>query len=174
VRDDIALIPEDRRTQGLVLDRSVVENITLPHLHRFSRGGLISRQRARKVAAELVDRLNVQPPRLDGDVGGFSGGNQQKVLFAKWLLADPRLILLDEPTRGVDIGNKHRIYELIVDLARGGAAVLLISSELEEVIELSHRVYLIRQGEVVGEIDPAATTADDVLYRLFEVGNAGG
>ena len=174
VRDDVALIPEDRRAQGLVLARSVSENITLPHLHRFSRGGLLSRQRSRKVAAELIDRLNVQPPRLDGVVAGFSGGNQQKVLFAKWLVGDPRLIVLDEPTRGVDIGNKHRIYELIVDLARGGAAVLLISSELEEVMELSHRVYLIREGEVIGEVDPAGTTADDVLYRLFEVDHAGG
>jgi ribose transport system ATP-binding protein len=172
VRGRVALIPEDRRAQGLVLARSVGENITLPHLHRFSRAGVLSRNRSRRVAAELVERLNVQPPRLDGDVAGFSGGNQQKVLFAKWLLGDPRVIILDEPTRGVDIGNKHRIYELIVELARGGGAVLLISSELEEVMELSHRVYLIRDGQVAGEVDPTRTTADDVLYRLFEVADA--
>jgi ribose transport system ATP-binding protein len=169
VRDQVVLIPEDRRAQGLVLARSVAENITLPHLHRFSRGGVVSRRRARRAAAELVERLNVQPPRLDGDVAGFSGGNQQKVLFAKWLLGEPRVIVLDEPTRGVDIGNKHRIYELIAELARAGAAVLLISSELEEVMELSHRVHLVRDGRIVGEVDPATTTVDDVLYRLFEV-----
>ncbi len=173
VRDHVALIPEDRRAQGLVLARSVGENITLPHLHRFSRAGLLSKQRSREVATELMERLNVQPPRLDSDVAGFSGGNQQKILFAKWLLGDPRVVVLDEPTRGVDIGNKHRIYELIVELARAGAAVLLISSELEEVMELSHRVYLIRAGEVAGEVDPLNTTADDVLYRLFEVTDAG-
>jgi ribose transport system ATP-binding protein len=164
----VALIPEDRRAQGLVLARSVGENITLPHLHRFSRAGVVSRRRARQAAGELVERLNVQPPRLNGDVAGFSGGNQQKVLFAKWLLGDPRVVVLDEPTRGVDIGNKHRIYELIVELARSGAAVLLISSELEEVVELSHRVYLLREGQIVGEVDPAELTADDVLARLFD------
>jgi ABC-type sugar transport system ATPase subunit len=90
------------------------------------------------------------------------------VLFAKWLLGDPRIVVLDEPTRGVDIGNKHRIYELIVELARSGAAVLLISSELEEVVELSHRVYLLREGQIVGEVDPVELTADDVLARLFD------
>jgi ribose transport system ATP-binding protein len=172
VGDRVALIPEDRRAQGLVMARSVSENITLPHLRRYSRRGLISRRRAREAAASLAGRLNVQPPRYDADVAGFSGGNQQKVLFAKWLLGDPRLIVLDEPTRGVDIGNKHNIYELITEVARDGAAILLISSELEEVMELSHRVYLIRDGEVTGEVDPATTTADDVLYQLFGVGHA--
>jgi ribose transport system ATP-binding protein len=173
VRDRVVLIPEDRRAQGLVLARSVAENVTLPHLRRFSRGGLLSKKRANRVAAELVERLNVQPPRLDADVAGFSGGNQQKLLFAKWLLGDPRLIVLDEPTRGVDIGSKHRIYELIVDLAREGAAVLLISSELEEVMALSHRVYLVSDGTVAGEVDPAEATVDDVLYRLFGADHAG-
>jgi ribose transport system ATP-binding protein len=169
VRDRVVLIPEDRRSQGLVMARSLAENVTLPHLHRFSRRGVLTRGRARAQAAELVERLNVQPPRLDADVAGFSGGNQQKVLFAKWLLGEPRVIVLDEPTRGVDIGSKQRIYELIVELARGGAAVLLISSELEEVMELSHRVYLIRDGTAIGELDPREATVDDVLYRLFGV-----
>jgi ribose transport system ATP-binding protein len=169
VRDRVALIPEDRRADGLCLDRSVGENITLPHLERFARAGVISRGRERRVAAELVQRLNVQPPRVDGDVGGFSGGNQQKVLFAKWMLGEPRVVVLDEPTRGVDIGNKHRIYELVVDLARSGAAVVLISSELEEVVELSHRVYLVRDGRIGGEVDPRATTVDEILFELFEV-----
>ena len=173
VRDHVAMIPEDRRAQGLCLGRTVGENITLPHLHRFARAGVISRRREREVAAQLVERLNVQPPRLDGDVGGFSGGNQQKVLFAKWMLGEPRVVVLDEPTRGVDIGNKQRIYELIVDLARAGAAVLLISSELEEVMELSHRVHLVRDGSVIGEVDPAHATVDDVLFQLFEIAGDG-
>jgi ribose transport system ATP-binding protein len=169
VRDRVVLIPEDRRSQGLVLARPVAENVTLPHLDRFSRAGVLSKKRERRVAGELVERLNVQPQRLDADVAGFSGGNQQKVLFAKWLLGDPRVIVLDEPTRGIDIGSKHRIYELVVQLAAAGAAVLLISSELEEVMELSHRVYLIREGTVAGEVDPQETSVDDVLYRLFGV-----
>jgi ABC-type sugar transport system ATPase subunit len=168
VGDSVAMIPEDRRAQGLVLARSVRENITLPHLRRCSRAGVLSPRRERRLASELVERLDVRPPRLNADVARLSGGNQQKVLFAKWLLDDPRVIVLDEPTRGVDIGNKHRIYELIVELARSGAAVLLISSELEEVVELSHRVLLIRRGQIVDEVNPANATADDVLVRLFE------
>jgi ABC-type sugar transport system ATPase subunit len=173
VRDGVVLIPEDRRIDGLCLDRSVAENVTLPHLSRFARAGVISRRHERRVAADLVERLNVQPPRLDAGVGGFSGGNQQKVLFAKWMLGDPRVVVLDEPTRGVDIGNKQRIYELVVELARSGAAVLLISSELEEVVELSHRVYLIREGRVVGEVDPRETTVDGILFDLFDVEHVG-
>jgi ABC-type sugar transport system ATPase subunit len=166
----VAMIPEDRRAQGLVLARSVRENITLPHLRRCSRAGVLSPKRERRLASAMVERLDVRPPRLEGTVALLSGGNQQKVLFSKWLLDDPRVIVLDEPTRGVDIGNKHRIYELIVELARSGAAVLLISSELEEVVELSHRVLLMRRGEIVGEMNPATATADDVLVRLFEEG----
>jgi ribose transport system ATP-binding protein len=169
VRDRVVLIPEDRRRQGLVLARPVAENVTLPHLHRFARAGVLSKKRERRAARELVERLNVQPPRLEAGIAGFSGGNQQKVLFAKWLLGEPRVIVLDEPTRGVDIGSKHRIYELIVELAAAGAAVLLISSELEEVMELSHRVHLVRDGAVVAAVDPRETSVDDVLYQLFGV-----
>jgi ABC-type sugar transport system ATPase subunit len=168
-RRGVVLIPEDRRSQGLVMVRPVRENISLPYLDRIGRVGVINRRRETQKAKELVQRLTVKPPRLDLPISGFSGGNQQKVLFAKWLMGDPRLILLDEPTRGVDIGAKVTIYEIIVQLAAQGAAILLISSEHEEVLALSHRVYLIRDGGVLGEIDPRESNVDDVLYRLFEL-----
>jgi simple sugar transport system ATP-binding protein/ribose transport system ATP-binding protein len=141
----------------------------LPHVGRLGRAGVLNKRQETKKVTELVHRLGVSPPRLDLPVGGFSGGNQQKVLFAKWLMQDPRVIVLDEPTRGVDIGAKFKIYEVITQLAAEGAAILLISSEHEEVLNLSHRVYLIRDGGVLGEIDPTNSSVDDVLYRLFEL-----
>ncbi len=165
----MVLIPEDRRAEGLALARSVRENIALPHVGQMGRAGILNKRQETKKVTELVHRLGVSPPRLDLAVGGFSGGNQQKVLFAKWLMGDPRLIVLDEPTRGVDIGAKVKIYEVITQLAADGAAILLISSEHEEVLSLSHRVYLIRDGGVLGEVDPRQTSVDDVLYRLFEL-----
>ncbi|MEV0307198.1 sugar ABC transporter ATP-binding protein [Nonomuraea fuscirosea] len=166
----MAMIPEDRRAQGLVLQRPVLENVTLPHLGRFSRSGVLSRGSERAAVRELVERLGVRPAALDGDVSVYSGGNQQKVLFAKWLLGRPEFLILDEPTRGVDVGAKSRIYQLIVEVAAAGTGILLISSELEEVIGLSHRVHLVRGGAVVGEVPGPGTSVDEVLQRLFEVG----
>jgi simple sugar transport system ATP-binding protein/ribose transport system ATP-binding protein len=166
----LAYIPEDRRGQGLALVRPVRENVTLPHLRRLGRAGVLARRQETREAGDLVRRVGVSPPRLDLPVGGFSGGNQQKILFARWLLGEPRLVILDEPTRGVDVGAKVTIYQLISDLAARGTALLLISSEHEEVLALSHRVYLVRDGTLHGEVDPRTTTVDDLLYQLFEVG----
>jgi simple sugar transport system ATP-binding protein/ribose transport system ATP-binding protein len=164
----VALIPEDRRAEGLVLLRNVRENITLPHLSStFTRAGVVSRRAERKRVNELIAQLQVTPHQVDGNIAVFSGGNQQKVLFAKWLLGDPRVLVLDEPTRGVDIGAKQTIYSLIAEIAAAGTAVLLISSEHEEVLGLAHRVLLIRDGGIIGEMDPATTSVDDVLHILF-------
>ncbi|MFD0664532.1 ATP-binding cassette domain-containing protein [Thermocatellispora tengchongensis] len=165
----MAMIPEDRRGQGLVLLRPTFENVTLPHLRGFSRAGVLARRAERAAVKELIDRLGVRPAQVDGDVSVYSGGNQQKVLFAKWLLGRPEFLILDEPTRGVDVGAKAKIYQLIVDIAASGTAVLLISSELEEVVGLSHRVHLVRQGALIGEV-PADTSVDEILQRLFGVG----
>jgi ABC-type sugar transport system ATPase subunit len=104
---------------------------------------------------------------VDEDLNTLSGGNQQKVLFGKWLLVAPRVLLLDEPTRGIDVGAKRQIYGIITDLASQGLGVLLVSSELEEVMGLSDRVYLIRAGRTIGTVDPRETTLDQVLFRLF-------
>ncbi|MFG1694416.1 sugar ABC transporter ATP-binding protein [Nonomuraea sp. NPDC049309] len=165
----MAMIPEDRRAQGLVLLRPVMENVTLPHLRRFTRAGVLSRGGERAAVRELIERLGVRPAALDGDIAVYSGGNQQKVLFAKWLLGHPELLILDEPTRGVDVGAKSRIYQLIVEIAAAGTGILLISSELEEVAGLSHRVHLVRGGSIVGEVPGPGTSVDEILQRLFEV-----
>lgn len=169
VKNGIVLIPEDRRTQGLVLVRSVKENVTLPHLNLVSKAGVISGLKETETVKSLVQKVKVTPPRIKAPVVDFSGGNQQKVLLAKWIMGDPAVIIFDEPTRGVDIGAKVHIYETIVKLAQAGAAILLISSEHEEVMALSHRVYLVRDGGVIGEMDPMRQSVDDVLLALFDL-----
>ncbi|MBV9002609.1 MAG: sugar ABC transporter ATP-binding protein, partial [Solirubrobacterales bacterium] len=134
VRRGIALLPESRKAQGLVLDGSVLDNITLPHLNEFQRAGVVSQSRQEKRVTELADQVGLKAPSLKAPVASLSGGNQQKVMFAKWLCNPLRVLVADEPTRGVDIGAKQAIYELLVGLAGKGLAVVLISSELEEVL----------------------------------------
>jgi ABC-type sugar transport system ATPase subunit len=168
----IAMIPEDRRKQGLVLTQVVRPNVTLPHLASVSRFGVIAEAEERGRTSALIDHLNVTPNAVDGHVALYSGGNQQKVLLSKWMFGKPRIVLLDEPSRGVDIGARRRIHDFIVELAESGAAVLLVSSEIEEVLGLSHRAYLMVGGRIVGEVDARTTSVEDVLFRLFNADHA--
>lgn len=163
----MGMIPEDRRGQGLVATMSVRGNMSLPSVERFAAWGLVNRRSEARAVADLLRDLAVVPQRVDEDLNTLSGGNQQKVLFGKWLLVAPRVLLLDEPTRGIDVGAKRQIYGIITDLASQGLGVLLVSSELEEVMGLSDRVYLIRAGRTIGTVDPRETTLDQVLFRLF-------
>ena len=117
---------------------------------------------------KLIEQLDIKPTNTDGNISYYSGGNQQKVLFAKWMFNSPKLILLDEPTRGIDVGAKRKIYELINDLSSNGVSILLVSSELEEVMGLSDRAYLIKNGKTFKEIIPSKHSMDDVLFSLFE------
>jgi ABC-type sugar transport system ATPase subunit len=162
----VALVPESRADQGLVPNLSIAENITLPHLRSLSRAGIVSRRKERARVRELLAQVGVDADP-DAPVSSLSGGNQQKVLFAKWLFRDPRLLIADEPTRGVDVAAKRAIYDLIVGLAAGGVAVLLISSEIEEVLGLAHRVLVMRSGAVVGEIERQDATEDAVMRVAF-------
>jgi simple sugar transport system ATP-binding protein/ribose transport system ATP-binding protein len=163
----IAMLPESRKEQGLVMMRSVRENTTLSTLEDFATAGVVNRRRERARARELSDELAIRTASLDASVSTLSGGNQQKVLFAKWLVRAPRVLIADEPTRGVDVGAKRQIHELIMDLAERGMAVLLISSELEEVLGLAHRVYVMRGGRVVAEYDGEDATVDSVMSAAF-------
>ena len=165
----LVLVPEDRRKQGLVMTQRVRENVALPHLAAGSRFGFVREGLERMRVGALIKHFDVHPATVDGAVINYSGGNQQKVLLSKWMYAPPRMILLDEPSRGVDIGARRRIHDFIVEAAAGGAGVLLISSELEEVMALSHRGYLMSEGRIIGEVVPAATDIADVLFRLFHV-----
>lgn len=153
----IALLPESRKTQGLVLGRSISENVTLAYREDFARFGVISQRRERQAVADIARRLDVRAATLSAPVASLSGGNQQKVLFAKWLLRTPRVLIADEPTRGVDVGAKRAIYDLIVSLAADGMAIVLISSEIEEVLALSHRVCVMKAGRIVTTMDENIT-----------------
>ncbi len=163
------LVSEDRHRDGLVLQRSVRENISLSSLPSVSTSGVVRLRKERADAESLATALEMRPPNIELPVSWFSGGNQQKALLAKALATNPRVIVLDEPTRGVDVGAKRTIYELIARLAEQGIGILLISSEHEEIMELAHRAYLVSDGKTMGEIIPADTTVDDVLFQLFHV-----
>jgi len=152
VRQGFALVPEDRQLQGLVLDMAVTRNISLAQLRLVHRWGFWDRRRERDNAAGMVAKMNIRTPSLDQPVRYLSGGNQQKVVLAKWLSLQPKVLILDEPTRGVDVGAKQEIYGLICELTRSGVAILMISSEMEEVLGMSDRVAVIHEGAVAGEL----------------------
>jgi ABC-type sugar transport system ATPase subunit len=156
------------------MGRSIVENVTLPHLGEVSTGGFLARSKQLRETTALTKQLDVRARRVTSRVDTLSGGNQQKVLFAKWLFRRPRLLIADEPTRGVDVGAKRSIYELITRLAGEGMAVVLISSELEEVIGLAHRVLVMRRGRIVAEFDGRTVDEDAVMRAAFATAAAPG
>jgi len=162
----IGLVPEDRKRQGLVLSMDVLNNATLSILPTLARLGFITRGGERQVAQPFFERLRVKSPRLDTPVAALSGGNQQKIVLTKWLAARCPVLILDEPTRGVDVGAKAEIHALIDELAAAGSAIILISSEMPEVLNLSTRILVFRSGRVVGELSRAEAT-QDALMRLM-------
>jgi ABC-type sugar transport system ATPase subunit len=166
VRAGVAMVPEDRKGQGLHMSQQILFNVTLPHGRHVSRGGVLSR-RAQERGTRALARRVALPPSLKRPVLGLSGGNQQRVLFAKWLFRTPALLIADEPTRGVDVGAKRGIYELLVGLAAEGMAVLLISSEVEEVLGLSHTILIMRRGRLVAEFDGTANVEDEVVQAAL-------
>ena len=171
IRRGIGLVPEDRKRQGLVLGMGGRQNFSLSMLDRLRRLGLLDQRGEKRGAAEYFQKLRVKTPSLDTPVAGLSGGNQQKVALAKWLGRGSRLLIVDEPTRGVDVGAKAAIHALLDQLACQGVAVLLISSELPEVIALSTRILVIRDGKLAGEIPHADATQDRVLRMMAGMTN---
>ncbi|MBB4662166.1 simple sugar transport system ATP-binding protein/ribose transport system ATP-binding protein [Conexibacter arvalis] len=167
IRAGIAMLPESRKEQGLLMLRSVGENITLPHLRLVAGGGVVRRRGESARARELIERLGVKCDGADAPVASLSGGNQQKVALAKWLMKTPRVLIADEPTRGVDVGAKSAIYDLLRGLAAQGVAVLVISSELEEVLGLANRVLVMRRGRVAAELSSDEATDEKVLTAAF-------
>jgi ABC-type sugar transport system ATPase subunit len=166
-RHGVVMLPEDRKQQGLVMIRPVRENLTLPSLGELATAGFVSRRSESQRSRALADEFDIRAGSLDSPVVTLSGGNQQKALFARWLARTPRVLLADEPTRGVDIGAKRQIHGLIGRLARQGMAVVLISSELEEVLGLAHRVLVMRRGRIVAEYTGEEATMDRVLNAAF-------
>ena len=171
VKAGVGLAPEERKSQGLLLDQSVYRNITMSSLGRFARAGFLNNAAERTAAAELTKALDVRPTGVERPVRTLSGGNQQKVVLARWLLRECRVLLLDEPTRGVDVGARSEIYALIRSLANRGVAVVVVSSEMEEVLGLADRVLVIREGRVVHE-GPATDIDEHQVLNLVMEGSA--
>jgi ribose transport system ATP-binding protein len=157
------LIPEDRKGAGLVLDLPIAANVSLPVLGRVSNGGVLSRQAERSLTQGTIRTLGIRASGPDQRVRQLSGGNQQKVVLGKWLAADPAVLLLDEPLRGVDVGAKEEIYGIIRDLADQGSAILVISSELPELLGLSDRILVMRDGRVAGELSREQASEEAVM-----------
>ena len=155
----IALVPEDRKAQGI----SVRENFTLPVITRITNALLIFARRERGIVNDLVDRLKVNPPQIERPLNVFSGGNQQKVVLGKWLLSKPTVLILDEPTRGVDVGAKADIHEIIGEFAKDGGGVLMISSELPELLAVCDRIFVLHEGNLVAEIPRAKADEESVM-----------
>jgi simple sugar transport system ATP-binding protein/ribose transport system ATP-binding protein len=167
IASGIAMIPESRKEQGLMLGRSVRENVSLPHLSRFSRAGVVATGPERRRIREMMDMVGVRGIGPEARVRAASGGNQQKVLFARWLLADPPVLIADEPTRGVDVASKRTIYDLLAEQAAEGMGVLIVSSEMEEVLGLAHRILVMRNGRLVADIDGETATEEVVVALAF-------
>ena len=163
MRAGIGFVPEDRRQQGLVMDLSIARNATMTRTSKLARFGLIRRAAENELAREWAARLQLRFHRLDDPAGFLSGGNQQKVVLAKWLATEPRLLIVDEPTRGIDVGTKAEVHRLIGELAGRGVAVLMISSELPEVLGVADRVLVMHEGRLVEELSRAEADEERVI-----------
>jgi ABC-type sugar transport system ATPase subunit len=168
----IALLPEDRKTEGLVLGMSVWDNVIATDLRGVARLSLIDNRRAKRRATELLRSLAFRGS-MNGPVRALSGGNQQKTVLAKWLHRPPAVFLLDEPTRGLDVGAKAEILEVLHRLTDEGQGIIVVSSEFEEIVSVSDRVVLLAQGRVIGELEGEAITVHEILHRLFGVESHG-
>lgn len=159
----IALAPEDRKKQGVMLHMSIAENIVFPSYDEVSRFGVIDAKKADKIVKEYKDALRIKAPSAKQLVGNLSGGNQQKVVLAKWLAKTPDIIILDEPTRGIDVGAKQEIYHIMTELVENGKAVVMISSDMEELLGMSSRIVVFCEGKTVGELQKEEFTQEAVL-----------
>jgi ABC-type sugar transport system ATPase subunit len=172
LRRGVGLLPEDRKRLGLVLSMNCRENTSLAVLPRLTRAGVVRRRQERDLVGEYVERLRVKTPSIESPIAGLSGGNQQKVALAKWLARRCDVLMVDEPTRGVDVGAKSEIHELLDELACQGLGLLLISSELPEVMNLSRRILVLREGAVMGELDRPLFSQPNLMRLMAGVGES--
>ena len=168
INNGIAYLTEDRKSQGLILINSIKNNITLPSLKKISKRGVIDKSKEISIATEYMKKLKIKAPNIDQNTGNLSGGNQQKVMLARWILSEPDILILDEPTRGIDVGAKYEIYCVINDLASQGKSIILISSELPEVLGMSDRVYVMNEGRIVGELLRDKATQESVMKCIMQ------
>jgi putative multiple sugar transport system ATP-binding protein len=167
IEQGLAYVTEDRKEFGLVLIGTVKENTTLAKLKKISRGSVINEHEEIRAAEDYCKKLNTKTPSILQLAGNLSGGNQQKVVLAKWLFSDPRILILDEPTRGIDVGAKHEIYTIINNLAAQGIACVLISSEMPEIIGMSDRIYVMSEGRITAELDAKTATQEKIMGHIL-------
>jgi ribose transport system ATP-binding protein len=166
----LALVPEDRKHDGLVLEMGVRENLSLATLHRDQQSGFLNRTKERALCEEMIPAMRIKTPNTEQPVQFLSGGNQQKVVIGKWLATRPKVLLLDEPTRGVDIGAKQEIYRLMEELASRGVAVLFVSSDLEEILGMSDRTLVLHEGRLSGELSRSELSEEAVMQLATGAG----
>lgn len=162
IRAGIGLVPEDRKKEGIIKERAVKMNMALPSMGRFSRFGLLKRNQLNQTALEVMTDLRLRPLNIEKPIGTLSGGNQQKVIIGRWVAADNKVFLFDEPTRGIDIGAKSEIYNLIEKLAQQGKAIVVVSSEMPEIIRISDRVLVMREGKITKELNGDDITEENI------------
>ena len=168
IKNGIAYLTEDRKALGLLLYDSIKNNITLPNLEQMSKNNIIDENEEVKVAEEYFEKLAVKAPGIMQTTNNLSGGNQQKVLLARWILSHPDLLILDEPTRGIDVGAKYEIYSIINELAGQGKCILVISSELPEVLGVSDRIYVMKEGSIVGEFSREEASQEKIMKSIVQ------
>jgi ribose transport system ATP-binding protein len=168
IRAGIGFVSEDRKAEGIIPELSIRENLTLAALPTLTRFGVVSRARQREIVERFMRRLGIKATSADQRIRELSGGNQQKVLLARWLCTDPKLLILDEPTRGIDIGAKGEIQHLVNELATQGLGVLMISSELEELVEGSARVVVLRDGRTVAELQGSDISQQAIIHAMAQ------
>ncbi|HDR1646752.1 TPA: sugar ABC transporter ATP-binding protein, partial [Pasteurella multocida] len=149
----VALLPENRKEEGLFLDLNILKNVTMATLERDATMLVIDQNKGKQTTQAAIEGLKMRVPSANVNVSGLSGGNQQKVLLSRWAAIEPKLFIMDEPTRGVDVGAKSEIYRMMIEMAKKGVAILMISSELPEIVGMSDRVYVMREGYTVGELE---------------------
>ena len=170
IKKKLAYVTEDRKGNGLVLTNPIKINTTLANLDSISSKKIIDKDKEYQVAVEYKEKLKTKAPTVEQNVGNLSGGNQQKVLLAKWMFADPEILILDEPTRGIDVGAKYEIYCIINDLVAAGKSVIMISSELPEVLGMSDRIYVMNEGKFVGELASSEANQEVIMQSILKSG----
>lgn len=163
----IAYVPEDRKGVGLVVEQSILTNVSLPHLNHFRKGMFLDKKREREKVMQMCKKMTVKTPDYNFAAASLSGGNQQKVVLAKWILEPIKVLILDEPTRGIDVGAKAEIHKLMCDLAKEGIAVIMISSELPEILGMSDRVYVMHEGDLTGEFAREEATQEKIMMAAI-------
>jgi len=172
IKAGIGLVPEDRKKEGIIKERSVAVNMALPSMRNFTQAGLIQKSKLDKVALSVMSELNLRPLNIEKHIGTLSGGNQQKVIIGRWVAADAKVFLFDEPTRGIDIGAKSEIYNLIEKLAKEGKAIVVVSSEMPEIIRISDRVLVMREGKIATELKGDDINEENIAqYAINDVVN---